>query len=132
METIDKVAWILIKNRKILLVRSHGKTAYYFPGGKREGQETDTETLLREVKEELSVNILPESMQHLGTFAAQAEGKPEGVMVESKCYTATYEGELVPATEIEETVWFTEKDSVRTSPIGVLILSYLKEHNLID
>jgi len=46
----------------------------------KEPGETDEQGLIREVKEELSVDILPESMEYYGTFKAQAHGKPEGTI----------------------------------------------------
>jgi 8-oxo-dGTP pyrophosphatase MutT (NUDIX family) len=35
--------------------KSKGKTKYYIPGGKRENGESDEQTLIREIAEELSV-----------------------------------------------------------------------------
>ncbi|WP_286767295.1 MULTISPECIES: NUDIX domain-containing protein [Sphingobacterium] len=54
---IDKVALINIKDRKILSTRSKTKTKFYFPGGKRENNESDITCLKREILEELSVHI---------------------------------------------------------------------------
>lgn len=48
MELIDKLAWIYIKDKKILSTRSKGKDAWYIPGGKRELGESDHEALFRE------------------------------------------------------------------------------------
>lgn len=59
---IDKLAYILIKDRKVLTTRSIGKDTWYIPGGKREGDETDVQALAREVEEELSVRINPERL----------------------------------------------------------------------
>jgi 8-oxo-dGTP pyrophosphatase MutT (NUDIX family) len=56
---IDKLAYIEIKDRKLLVTLSQGKDTWYIPGGKRNGNETDLEALAREVKEELSVNLKP-------------------------------------------------------------------------
>lgn len=56
---IDKLAFIYLNNRQILMTLSKGKDTYYIPGGKREGDESDEAALMREVKEELSVNIDP-------------------------------------------------------------------------
>src|SRR5258706_1930776 len=100
MDFIDKLAWIYIKDRKILATRSKGKDAWYIPGGKREKGESDKEALIREVKEELTVDLLPETITYLDTFKAQAHGKPEGVFVQMTCYTANYSGTLSPSAEI--------------------------------
>jgi 8-oxo-dGTP diphosphatase len=48
---IDKLAWIHIVDGKILCAISKGKDTCYLPGGKREGNETDHEALIREIKE---------------------------------------------------------------------------------
>lgn len=76
---IDKVAWIYVVDGKVLGARSQGKDTYYFPGGKREPGETDAETLVREIEEELSVQILPETIAEFGSFEAPAHGKAEGI-----------------------------------------------------
>ncbi len=47
MKIIDKVALLYVKDGKILSTRSKGKDKYYLPGGKREGDEADLETLAR-------------------------------------------------------------------------------------
>ena len=71
MTVIDKVAWIRLEGGAILSSRSRGKDVYYLPGGKREPGETEFDTLVREVREELSVAIVPGSAEHVGTFSAQ-------------------------------------------------------------
>ncbi|WP_438872307.1 NUDIX hydrolase [Paractinoplanes rishiriensis] len=54
---IDKVAWIRIDGGRILSTRSRGRCLYYLPGGKREKGEDDLQTLAREIREELSVDL---------------------------------------------------------------------------
>lgn len=133
MELIDKLAWIYIKDRKILSTRSKGKDAWYIPGGKREQGESDQEALVREVKEELSVDLLSQTIVYLGTFKAQAHGKPEGVFVQMTCYTADFTGDLQPAAEIEEMKYLTsDTDPMLLSPVDRIIFAYLREKNLID
>ncbi|KHO47584.1 MAG: NUDIX hydrolase [archaeon GW2011_AR5] len=131
---IDKLAWILIKDRKVLSTISKGKDTYYIPGGKREKGETDGQALIREIKEELSVDIIPPTIKLYGTFMAQAHGKAEGVIVKMTCYTAEFEGEMKPSAEVERIVWITsgDADSERSSPVDRLILADLKTKNLID
>ncbi len=133
MDFIDKLAWIYIKDRKILSTRSKGKDAWYIPGGKREPGESDEEALIREVKEELTVDLLPKTIKYLNTFKAQAHGKPEGVFVQMTCYTANYKGNLTSSSEIEEMSWLTsDTDPISLSPVDRIIFAYLKNQNLID
>ncbi len=133
MDLIDKLAFIYIKDRKILSTRSKGKDAWYIPGGKREGNESDQQALLREVKEELTVDLKPSTITYLETFKAQAHGKPEGVFVQMTCYTADFTGEIEPSSEIEEIAWLTsDTDPALLSPVDRIIFAYLKDKNLID
>ncbi|WP_405112751.1 NUDIX domain-containing protein [Paenibacillus sp. FSL K6-1217] len=129
---IDKVAWIYVVDGKVLGARSQGKDTYYFPGGKREPGETDAETLVREIEEELSVQILPETIAEFGSFEAPAHGKAEGILVRMTCLTADYTGELTPASEIEELAWLTYEDIDRVSAVSVIIMDKLREMGLIS
>lgn len=129
---IDKLAYIFIQDRKILMTLSKGKDTYYIPGGKREGDETDYEALIREVKEELTVDLIVETIQHYGTFEAQAHGKPEGTIVRMTCYQAEYMGELQPSQEIESLDYYTYAQRDQVGPVDQIIFDDLKEKDLID
>lgn len=129
---IDKIAWIHIENGQILSARSKGKDTYYLPGGKREAGETDAETLVREIEEELSVQIKPETVSYFGVFEAEAHGKAEGVTVKMSCYIADYEGTLTPASEIEELAWLSYGDRDRVSVVTQIIFDQLHEQKLLS
>jgi ADP-ribose pyrophosphatase YjhB (NUDIX family) len=129
---IDKLAWIYLKDGKLLSTKSFGKDVYYIPGGKREAGESDTEALLRELKEELSVDLILETIKHLKTFEAQAHGKPEGTLVRMTCYTADYSGVLTPSAEVEELVWLSYADRETSSPVDKIIFDYLHEKGLLS
>ncbi|MFR0985451.1 MAG: NUDIX hydrolase [Frisingicoccus sp.] len=131
MKLIDKVAYIFIKDGKILSTRSKGKDKYYIPGGKREGNESDIETLVREIKEELSVDIIESTAKLYGIFEAQAHGKAEGIIVKMTCYTADYSGELKADSEIAEIVWLTTADIEDISPVDKLIFADLNKKGLL-
>lgn len=131
MGYIDKIAWLHLKNGQVLSTRSRGKDAFYFPGGKREPGEEDLQTLVREIREELSVDVDPSQATLYGIFEAQAHGKAEGVTVKMTCYLAPYRGRLCPDHEIEEMAWLTWADRERVSPVDKLILDDLLEKGLI-
>ncbi len=129
---IDKLAFIEIGDRKILVTLSRGKDTWYIPGGKREQNETDLEALMREVKEELDVDVIADSVNPYGVFEAQAHGKPEGTFVRMTCYMASYHGVLKPSAEIEKLDWFAHSQKNQCSPVDVLIFNDLKARGLID
>jgi len=129
---IDKLAFIEIVGKKILVTLSKGKDTWYIPGGKREGNETDHEALIREVKEELTVDLIPSSIKPYGVFKAQAHGKPEGTMVRMTCFTAAYKGTLTPSSEIEKLEYFPFSKKDLTSPVDHLIFDDLKKKGLIE
>ena len=130
-EPIDKIAWLHLHNGQVLSTRSHGKDRYYFPGGKREAGETDQETLLREIEEELTVALDPTSLAYAGTFEAAAHGHVAGVRVRMTCYYARYTGTLQPAAEIAEMVWLTYRHRPQVSAVDQLIFDWLKEQGLL-
>lgn len=124
---IDKVAWLHLAGGRILSTRSHGKDVYYLPGGKREPGESDVETLVREVDEELAVAIDPATASHVGTFEAQADGRAAGVVVRMTCYAAEYSGTLRASSEIAEYTWLTYADRDRVAAVDKLIFDHLHD-----
>ena len=128
---IDKLAWIELQDGKILSTRSKGKKVYYIPGGKREEGETDHQALIREINEELSVDLIESSLSFMGVFEAQADGHPEGVIVKMTCYTGSYRGTLKTAAEIEEMIWLNDKDRDCIAPIDQLIFDFLRDKGVL-
>ena len=129
---IDKLAWIHIVDKKVLCAKSKGKELYYIPGGKREPGESDQEAVIREIREELSVNLQEQTVKYLGEFEAQADGKPEGTLVHMTCYTAEYVGDLHPASEIAEAAWLRHTDRDKCSLVVKIIFDWLLEKGMIE
>lgn len=129
---IDKVALIYIAKKKILSTRSKSKNKLYFPGGKREDGETDLACLMREIREELAVDIIEESVRFFGIFEAVADGYSENIIVRMSCYFAEFTGILNASNEIESFEWINFADRDRTSAVDILILQQLKDLALID
>lgn len=130
-KVIDKLAYIEIKNGKILVTLSKGKDIWYIPGGKREEGETDKQSLIREVREELLVDLVPETIKKYGVFSAPAHGKPEGTLVRMTCYTASYRGTILPSAEIAKVDYFSYSQKDKTSAVDHLIYDDLLEKGLL-
>lgn len=131
MKIIDKLAWIRVEDRKVLCVRSRGKELFYTPGGKREPGETDQEALVREIREELSVELIPGTLELFGTFEAPADGKGPDTLVRLTCYSGDYLGTLRPASEIAEAAWLGRADAPKCSAALLLVLEDLGNRGLI-
>ncbi|NKY85286.1 NUDIX hydrolase [Nocardia veterana] len=127
---IDTVAWVLIEDGRILCARPSGKDEFYIPGGKREGAETDRQTLIREIAEELTVALIPDSVAHVGTYEAELPGDA-ATSVRMSCYTADYTGSLVPSSEIAEIAWFRYTDRDAVPPVDQLLFDDLVARGLL-
>ena len=130
---IDKLAWLHIKDRKVLFARSTREPQmFYTVGGKREEGESDVAALVREVAEEANVSLILDTITHLHSFEGPAHGHGTDTVLKMTCYTADYEGELMPSSEIAELMWLSSADTVHTTEMGNSILTWLREQDLID
>jgi 8-oxo-dGTP diphosphatase len=97
-------ALLLDPQGKALLVRKRGTTAFMQPGGKIEPNERPEQALMRELNEELGITIDSASTRYLGRFSAPAANEP-GFEVRCELFEVRFEGNVIPAAEIEEAVW---------------------------
>lgn len=123
---VDTVAWVHLRDGLILGARTRGKELFYIPGGKRHEGESDEQTLLREVEEELTVAVLPESIVHVGTYEAPVGAHAPGLVVRMACYTGDHRGTLAAAGEIEEIAWLSYADRDRVPPVDQLVFDDLR------
>jgi 8-oxo-dGTP diphosphatase len=128
---IDKPSLVCIKGNRLLSARSKGKDKFYLPGGKRNEWETDMEALIRESKEELDVDLIPESIKFIGAFEGQAHGKAEGTMVKLTCYVGDFKGEARASSEIEEIAWLSYEEKEKYPENWVFLFDWLREKKLL-
>ena len=91
------------ETNEILLVRVRDNVKWYLPGGKIELNEQPQEALMRELHEELNIQLEPNSLKHIITITDQALGIDD--LVELNCYSASYSGSLFPQAEISEVAY---------------------------
>ncbi len=91
------------------MAKNYYTDKYYIPGGTIEKNETDEETLVREIKEELSVDIIKDSINYIGTYEDVATTHPDSI-VQIKLYLGEVLGELKPDSEVEKLEWFGKDD----------------------
>ncbi|WP_234795429.1 NUDIX hydrolase [Mycobacteroides saopaulense] len=88
----------------VLTVRKRGSSRFMLPGGKPDAGESAAETAVREVREELSIDLEPAALQPIGVFRAAAANEP-GFAVESTVFVHPPVPVSQPAAEIEELRW---------------------------
>ncbi len=129
---IDKVGAIILKNGKILVERkNNNKEECIIPGGKREKGESDLETLRRELKEELSVDLIEAHYIDSYNDVACFSNKPICV----KTYLVKIEGEIICNNEIKEALWIDRNYKDKKIKLGSIlekyVIPYLIKNNLM-
>lgn len=135
MRRFITVGYIYIGNSKILLVKSFKHNAFYVPGGKLEKDEDEISAIIREVKEEINVDLDRQSISHYKNFTDQAHDEPTGTQVTIICYTAQHQGNPQPSNEIEKMQYFSHQEYHNLPELAsavTLIVDNLKEKGLIE
>ncbi|MBK5491738.1 NUDIX domain-containing protein [Bacillus sp. TH13] len=114
MKRIKCACLVKKENNKLLLVRVRDNKHWYLPGGKIEQDEKASETLKRELLEELNIKLIPESIQYLYTVTGPAYN--EKAVVDLVCFSADWEGKIQPKAEISEVSWIEYKDKNLLAP----------------
>lgn len=126
----DKIAWVQIKDRRLLVGRNKGAQRFYLPGGAREAGETDVQALAREVEEELGVRIDPATARHIGTYVAQRDNSQDCLIFIA--YSADHEGEPVASMEVAELAWITSSNGDLVTDAARQLMDTLVQRDVID
>lgn len=94
---------------RVLLVRKRGTEIFMQPGGKLEPGEAPEHALVRELREELSLEIDPGTARYLGSFSAPAAHETDTTVV-AEAFRLSIAGEPSPQAEIEEVRWVDPAD----------------------
>jgi 8-oxo-dGTP pyrophosphatase MutT (NUDIX family) len=109
---IDALAWVHVREGRLLCVRSRGRDLLYVPGGKRDPGESDEAAVAREALEEVSVTLRPGTFRQVAVIDEVAHAQAPGTRVRMACYTAEHDGEIAADNEITGLEWigFTDRD----------------------
>jgi 8-oxo-dGTP diphosphatase len=91
------------REQQILLVRVRNNKHWYLAGGKIEPAETPRQALLRELAEELSIEIEPSTIRQ--EFVVIGPAYDQQGDVELICFSAKWRNEPSPRGEITEAAW---------------------------
>jgi 8-oxo-dGTP diphosphatase len=95
---------------RLLLVRKRGTDRFMQAGGKIDPDEGAAEALIRELREELAVEVAPDDLGYLGRFDAPAANEA-GYVVDAEVFFVTLRQVPRASAEIEELIWMAPRDA---------------------
>lgn len=127
MKEIKVVAAIIQKENKILATkRGYGEfiNMWEFPGGKIEPGETKKQALVREIKEELNIEI------NVDKFALDIEYQYPNFYLFMSCFMCSIKEGSIELLEHNDGKWITKEDlnTLNWLPADIDAVNYLKEN----
>ena len=126
-----RVAGICVQNGKVLLQKPDNDTAFAFPGGHVTFGETNAQTLIREFKEEIGVDISVGDLKWVGEIFFPWGNKPCHQIclyynVDITSYNIPFEGMFIGSEQLEgrnfnlEFYWvpFEDLENIEVYPIN--------------
>lgn len=127
MKEIKVVAAIIQKENKILATkRGYGEfiNMWEFPGGKIESGETKEQALIREIKEELNIEI------NVDKFAIDIEYQYPNFYLFMSCFMCSIKEGSIELLEHNDGKWITKEElnTLNWLPADIDAVNYLKEN----
>lgn len=127
MKEIKVVAAIIQKENKILATkRGYGEfiNMWEFPGGKIEPGETEKQALVREIKEELNIEI------NVDKFAIDIEYQYPNFYLFMSCFMCSIKEGSIELLEHNDGKWITKEElnTLNWLPADIDAVNYLKEN----
>ena len=127
MKEIKVVAAIIQKENKILATkRGYGEfiNMWEFPGGKIESGETKEQALVREIKEELNIEI------SVDKFAIDIEYQYPNFYLFMSCFMCSIKEGSIELLEHNDGKWITKEDlnTLNWLPADIDAVNYIKEN----
>ena len=108
----------------LLTVRKRATTAFMFPGGKLEPNESPHAAALREAVEELGISEFGLRLELLGQWTANAANEAD-TTVDAHVYVSRDEISPAASSEIEEIRWIPLGDGVSGLPLAPLLVEFV-------
>lgn len=134
-DDIFKASGIIIVDRQVLVERSVGKEYFIHPGGRIEPGETAKQAVVRELKEEFTIDVDEADLEEFDHNTAPAANSPEVLVHMDVFLVKKWRGTITPDSEVEEIRWLTS-DVPKDIKVGSIMehetIPKLKAAGLID
>ena len=100
LNTLPTAGLIIVHNQALLLAYSNNKQAWYLPGGKIDAGESAKQALLREIREELALDLETKQLHFYTHISAPAYGETPAVMMAQDCFRCEL-GDAIPQAQAE-------------------------------
>lgn len=130
-----KGAGVIIIDKKLLVVREFNEDFFIAPGGRVEGSEKPAQAVIRELKEEIGIDVDEQDLEYFGTYYDEAAGDKGMILKMDAFIVKKWIGSLDHSSEIEEVRWITSKDAQNIKLGSIFqhhVVPSLKEKGLID
>lgn len=107
METKIRIAAIIVRDGKLLMLKGRGHDELWTPGGKIEIGESEEDCLRRELREEIGAEL--SDLKFFQEYSGKSFYEPNQT-TKQKIFIASIFGEIKPAAEIEGFVWLSRED----------------------
>lgn len=116
---------VVVKNEKVLLVRSRGQEHWSFPGGQIEAAESPAEAAVRELKEELDLEVGPVRRLELCDFSNSTNEH-------KACFAKTNnEPKVNTSDSVDEYMWWDMKEQIQVYEHVTLILDCIQNPGML-
>lgn len=115
---------------RVLVVRKRGTSRFMLPGGKLEPGEPPEQTAVRELREEVGVELDPAHLVALGDWTAPAANEP-GLLVHGHVFTHPWVPGARPMAEIESLQWLHPDEMAGRDDLAPLLVTCVLPH-LVD
>ena len=115
---------VLDERRRVLTVRKRGTRRFILPGGKPEADEDLRDTAVRELAEEVGLELVGDDLQSWGVHIDVAANEPDTtVRAGVYAWTGRVSDTLLPAAEIAELRWLDlDNPTGELAPLLVTLL----------